>query len=89
MKTNTKNQVRKLVFAGLCVAIGIVLDVYKRQVLRRMEGFPIRVGLLSRFRTPKQQDLSLIHISLAPVAGLRVNATPVPEVSPMLPNAII
>ena len=27
MKTNTKNQVRKLVFAGLCVAIGIVLPL--------------------------------------------------------------
>ena len=27
--------------------------------------------------------------SFSPVAGLRVNATPVPEVSPMFPNAII
>ena len=48
------------------------LDVYKRQTTSSPCAF-IRNSPYSFF---------------SPVAGLRVNATPVPEVSPMLPNTI-
>lgn len=44
---------------ALLVPTTILAWQHYQTVLRRMEGFPIRVGLLSRFRTPKQQEKTI------------------------------
>ena len=41
---------------ALLVPTTILAWQHYQTVLRRMEGYPIRIGLLSRFRTPRQQD---------------------------------
>ncbi len=41
---------------ALLVPTTILAWQHFQTILRRMEGFPVRVGLLSRFRTPKQQE---------------------------------
>ena len=41
---------------ALLVPTTILAWQHYQTVLRRMEGFPIRIGLLSRFRTPRQQE---------------------------------
>ena len=41
---------------ALLVPTTILAWQHFQTVLRRMEGFQVRVGLLSRFRTPKQQE---------------------------------
>jgi len=44
---------------ALLVPTTILAWQHYQTILRRMEGFPIRVGLLSRFRTPKQQEKTI------------------------------
>ncbi len=41
---------------ALLVPTTILAWQHYQTILRRMEGFPIRIELLSRFRTPKQQE---------------------------------
>lgn len=41
---------------ALLVPTTILAWQHYQTILRRMEGFPVRIGLLSRFRTPKQQE---------------------------------